>query len=152
LRKTLEHSRILFIVNDYADIARAVDSDGVHLGQDDLPVRSARKILGKDKIIGKSCSNLPQAKRAEEEGADYIGIGPVFTTPAKPGSRGIGLNIFEKAKREIKIPFFAIGGIDEKKADLLKASGVNRIAVIRAVCKNNNPAATTKRLANLLIK
>lgn len=150
LRKALRNSRALFILNDYVDIAKAADTDGVHLGQEDLPVKSARRILGKNKIIGKSCHNLAQAQKAEEEGADYIGIGPVFATPTKPGCKSIGLNVVKKVKNKIKIPFFAIGGVEESNIAELKSYGAGRIAVIRAVCKSKDPAASTKRLANLI--
>lgn len=150
LRKALKNSPALFIVNDYVDIAKASDSDGVHLGQEDLPIKSARLILGRDKIIGKSCHNLAQAQEAQKEGADYIGIGPVFATPTKPGRKGIGLRIMRRLKAQIKIPFFAIGGIDETNAIKLKSYGAGRIAVVRAVCKSKSPAAATERFANLL--
>src|SRR4030042_2401604 len=83
LRRLTRDFNAVFIVNDYADIALAVDADGLHLGQDDLPVREARKIIGKDKIIGISTHNFEQAIEAEKEGADYIGFGPVFHTKTK---------------------------------------------------------------------
>lgn len=131
----LSKTNIPFIVNDYIDIAKIVNSDGVHLGQDDLSIEIARKILGKDKIIGKSCHNLTQAKEAQERGADYIGIGPIFSTPTKPDYTPVGLGIIKEVRKYIKIPFFAIGGINENNLSCVLDSGAQRVSVCRAVCQ-----------------
>lgn len=133
LRKILKKEKRLFIVNDCLDIAKITDSDGIHLGQGDTSLKTARKILGKDKIIGVSCHTLKQAKDAQAAGADYISIGPVFHTPTKPQYRAVGLSLIAKIKGKIKIPVFAIGGIDKNNAPEVLASGAKRIAVVRAV-------------------
>lgn len=138
LKSLLKNSRTLFIVNDHVDIAKLIGADGVHLGQDDLPIKEARKILGKDKIIGISCHSLRQARDAQRNGADYIGIGPVFKTPAKPEYKPIGLGLLRTISKKVSIPFFAIGGI--KKGNLLRvlSTGTSKVAVCREVCAAKN--------------
>ena len=150
LRKLLKNSETLFIVNDYLDIAKIADSDGIHLGQVDIPIDVARGILGKDKIIGISCHNLKEAISAENKGADYISIGPVFSTPLKSEYKPVGLNLIKKVNKEIKIPFFAIGGINESNIGKVLTFGAKRVAVCRAVCQVSNISSVTKRFRNLL--
>lgn len=133
LKKLLSRPRKLFIINDYLDIARIVDSEGLHLGQGDIPLKIARKFLGKDKIIGISCHNLKQALEAQSAGADYISIGPIFSTPTKPEYKPVGLNLFRRCKWRIKIPLFAIGGINTGNLKQVLSAGVERIAVCRAI-------------------
>jgi thiamine-phosphate pyrophosphorylase len=142
--------RPLFIVNDHLDIAKIVDSDGIHLGQDDLPIGIARKLLGKDKIVGISCHNLKQALLAQEKGADYISIGPLFSTPTKPEYKPIGLEIIKKAREKIKIPFFVIGGINKGNLKQVKSCGGKRVALCRAVCRCRNIADTLNNLKSLI--
>lgn len=132
LRRLLAKSKTLFIINDYLDIARITDADGIHLGQEDCSIKIARKILGKDKIIGLSCHSLKQAIEAQKQGADYIGIGPIFKTPTKPATSPIGLKIIREIGRRLKIPFFAIGGIDKNNIKKVVAFGAKRVAVTRA--------------------
>lgn len=146
LRVLTKKEKILFIVNDRVDIAYGVDADGVHLGQDDLPLEVARSILGKKKFIGISTHSLPQALKAQERGADYIGVGPIFSTPTKPDYKAVGTALIEKIKDKIKIPFVAIGGIDETTIDKVIASGAQRVAVVRAVCAANDIKMAAKRL------
>lgn len=138
LKKLLLKSSIVFIINDYPDIAKITDCDGVHIGQDDMGIAAARGILGKEKIIGVSCHSLKQAKQARDNGADYIGIGPVFGTPTKPEYKPIGLKMFNRIIKQIGIPTFAIGGINKDNIQQLTSVGANRIAVVRAVCQAGN--------------
>lgn len=138
LRSLLSGSKMLFIVNDYLDVAKIADSDGIHLGQGDIPVKIARKILGKEKIIGVSCHSLKQAKDAQNAGADYISIGPIFATPTKPEYKPVGLSLLKKARDKIRIPFFAIGGINEDNLDQVFSSGARRVAACRAAGQLNN--------------
>ncbi|MFA4933060.1 MAG: thiamine phosphate synthase [Candidatus Omnitrophota bacterium] len=152
LSKYLDSSKTLFIINDYADVALLAKADGVHLGQDDLSVKKARKILGRDKIIGVSCHTLKQAVNAQKDGADYIGIGPVYPTPTKPMYKAIGLSVLRRLKGRIKIPYFAIGDIHSGNIKDITASGARRIAVCRAILKAKNPKLEAKRLNRLLIK
>lgn len=146
LAKRLRTSGTLFIVNDYPDVAILSGADGLHLGQTDLPIRQARKILGKDKIIGISCHNLRQALEAQRQGADYIGIGPVYATATKPEYRPIGLKVLRQLKNRIKIPYFAIGGIREGNIKNVVSAGVTRVAVCRAILKSKNIQRTAKEL------
>lgn len=138
LHKAFSKSKTIFIVNDYLDIAMLVDSDGVHLGQDDIPIESARKLLGNDKIIGISCHSISQAIQAQKRGADYIGIGPVFNTATKPAQAPVGLALVKKCKERIKIPFFVIGGINLINVNQVVNAGATRIAVCSALLKAKN--------------
>jgi thiamine-phosphate pyrophosphorylase len=133
LRRITEKYNSVLIVNDYADIALAVDADGVHLGQDDLPMREARKIMGKDKIIGISTHNLKQAIEAEKEGADYIGFGPVFRTRTKKAGSPKGTVILRDIKRQVHIPVVAIGGINIENIRSVLDAGVDAVAVASAI-------------------
>jgi len=148
--RRLTKGKSLFIVNDYIDLALASGADGVHLGQEDLPIELARKILRKRMLIGISCHSLKQAKQAQRKGADYIGIGPIFSTPTKPESHPIGMNILSQIKKNIRIPYFAIGGINQKNLRQLSDCGVKRVAVVRAVCKSNNINKTVHQFKTLL--
>ena len=139
LAKCLSKTKTLFIVNDYVDVALLSGSDGVHLGQDDLPLKQARSLLGKDKIIGISCHNLRQALKAQREGADYIGIGPVYPSDTKPEYKAIGLRVLRQLRGKIKIPYFAIGSINESNIKEITAAGARRIAVCRAILKADDP-------------
>lgn len=134
IRALTRKAKVLFIINDRPDIAKAVDADGVHLGQDDLPIEVARSILGRGKIIGLSTHSLLQAKAAQKKEADYIGVGPIFATPTKPEYKAVGVDLIKKVRGEIEIPFVAIGGIDESNIDEILAAGASRVAVVRAVC------------------
>jgi thiamine-phosphate pyrophosphorylase len=139
-------TKTLFIVNDYVDVAVAALADGVHLGQEDLSLKQARKILGKNRIIGISCHNLAQALKAQKEGADYIGIGPIYPTATKPGYPGIGLKAAAELKNKIKIPYFAIGNIGEGNIEQITAVGIRRIAVCRAILESGDSQKAAKRL------
>ncbi len=103
---------IPFMVNDYLDIALLVDADGLHTGQDDISVAEQRRLLGDHKIIGRTTHTLEQGLNAQAEGADYVSVGPIWETPSKPNRDGIGFSYLEAAKRELHIPYVAIGGVD----------------------------------------
>jgi len=150
IRKVVGKDKALFIVNDRPDIALAIGADGVHLGQDDLPVDCARSVLGKDKIIGLSTHSLEQAAAAQDSGADYIGVGPVFSTPTKPGYKAVGLGLIERVKEMNGIPFVAIGGISAANIGDVIAAGASRVAVVRAVCGAKDVRGAAKRLKDKL--
>lgn len=134
-------------MNDRIDLALAISADGVHLGQDDLSVKTARQLIGKNQLlIGKSTHNLDQAREAEREGADYIGFGPIFNTPTKPTYQPIGLGDIAKLKRLIKIPFVCIGGIDERNIQHVREAGAERIAVVRAIFAKKDSGRAAKIL------
>ena len=150
LKKITDEVNIPFIINDKVDIALYLNTAGVHLGQDDLPIWVAREILGEEKIIGISTSDLKQAKEAQKEGADYIGFGPIFYTQTKKIEEAIGLNSIQKLKKEIFIPFFAIGGINLDNLNEVIKAGAGRIAVVSAVVKADDVKLAVWRLKERL--
>lgn len=134
LRELTRSRGATLIVNDRVDIARAIDADGVHVGQDDFPACEARKIIGNDKILGVSTHSLEEALRAEKEGADYIGLGPVFYTDSKQDlSPVLGLEGLATICSQVKIPVVAIGGLHKENAREVIKSGAHCLAVISAV-------------------
>lgn len=138
---------IPLIINDRLDIAQAVKADGVHLGQDDLPVRVARKILGPHKFIGVSVINLEEARRGYEDGADYVSISPVFPTVSKNDIREpAGLEVLRQVKAALPIPVIAIGGITEENLGRVFATGCDGVAVISAIFAQQNVKEATRRL------
>jgi thiamine-phosphate pyrophosphorylase len=152
LLSKLLKNKTIFIINDCIDIAKIFDCDGIHLGQDDSSIEVARRILGEDKIIGISCHNLRQALRAQNKGADYISVGPIFSTSTKPEYKSIGLGLIKKVSKKIRIPFFAIGGINEKNIKKVLSSGAKRVAVCKAACQAKDIRSSLKNLNNILHK
>ncbi len=140
----------LFLVNDRPDIALAVGADGVHLGQLDMPVAVARALLGGDRIIGQSTTNPEELVRALEAGADYVGVGPVYATPTKPGKAAAGLEYVRYAAEHLTIPWFAIGGIDAENLGDVVAAGAPGIAVVRAIAQAENPTTRVRQLLDCL--
>lgn len=137
LRKLTKDFNAVFIVNDYADIALAVDADGVHLGQEDLPLREARKIMGWNKLIGISTHSLAQAEEAEIEAADYIGFGPVFHTATKDAGEPKGTDALKDIKSAVRIPVVAIGGINLKNLKSVLDAGADAAAIASAILSGN---------------
>jgi thiamine-phosphate pyrophosphorylase len=129
----------LFLMNDRVDIAIAVDADGVHLGQQDMPIAAARQLLGSQKIIGRSTTNPDEMQRAIAEGADYIGVGPVHETPTKAGKAAAGLEYVRYAATHATVPWFAIGGIDTENLQPILEAGATRVAVVRAIMASEHP-------------
>jgi thiamine-phosphate pyrophosphorylase len=150
LRQLCSGHGALFVVNDRIDIAQAVDADGVHLGQGDLPPALARRLLGPEKLIGRSTHALPQLRQAVADGCDYVGVGPVNATPTKPGRDPVGLDYVRQAAAESPIPFFAIGGIDLASLAAVQAAGAERVAVVRAITEAVDPAAASRALLKRL--
>jgi thiamine-phosphate pyrophosphorylase len=150
LRELCARHDALFLVNDRIDLALAVDADGVHLGQEDLPVAVARRLLGPERLIGRSTHAIEQLRRAVAEGCDYLGVGPVNATPTKPGREPVGLAYVAAAAAEAPIPFFAIGGIDATNLAVVLAAGARRVAVVRAITAAADPGAATAELLDLL--
>ena len=123
-----------FIMNDHLDVALIIDADGVHFGQDDVPLTEARKLLGPNKLIGISTHSLEEAVRAERDGADYIGVGPVFATATKKDAQQeIGLTLLREIVEGVAIPTVAIGGINQQNALSVIETGVTQVAVISDV-------------------
>jgi thiamine-phosphate pyrophosphorylase len=150
LKNICGEKNIPFIVNDRVEIALKIDADGVHVGQEDMPIKQARNILGAEKIIGKSVETIQQAKEAEEEGADYVGVGPIFNTLSKEIRKPIGLGIIRQAKDSLKIPFFPIGGINLNNHDQIIRAGSTRIAVISAVVLSDDVKVSVQKLLEKL--
>ncbi len=128
LREITRSFGACFIVNDYADIALAVDADGVHLGQDDLPIKEARRIMG-SRIIGISTRNVQEAVEAERDGADYIGFGSIFLTTTKEDTVLQGLDALRRIRQSVKIPVVAIGGINTDNVKAVFDAGCDGVAV-----------------------
>ncbi len=143
-------AHVPLIVNDRANVAKKVGADGVHLGQEDGCYLDARTLLGDEAIIGRSTHSREQAKHAEREGFDYIGVGPVFPTPTKPNYSAVGLHLVRYAKDNIHIPFVAIGGIDASNIQTVVDAGARTIAVLRAVFGSEHPTESARKLKKCL--
>jgi thiamine-phosphate pyrophosphorylase len=140
-----------FIVNDRADVAIAVDADGLHVGQEDMPAAVARRLLGKDKILGVSAENLEEARRAAADGADYVGASPVFATPTKPDATlPMGIEGLRSLAGGIGIPVVAIGGINAGNAASVIAAGAAGIAVVSAIVSADDVAAAARSLRDIV--
>lgn len=143
----------LFIVNDRVDIAMASGADGVHLGQSDIPLETARRLMGDDAIIGISVDNVEQAVAAEEGGADYVGVGAVFRTSTKPDAmQGVGLGAVFEVRQAVDIPVVAIGGINRGNIQDVIRAGADSAAVVSAVVAQDDVAAATHELRDLILK
>ncbi|NMI01936.1 thiamine phosphate synthase [Pseudonocardia acidicola] len=142
----------LLAVNDRADVALAAGADVLHLGQDDLPVRWARRVVGEEMIIGRSAHSATEtAAAADEPGVDYFCAGPCWPTPTKPGRPAPGLDLLRTvAGRKPGRPWFAIGGIDHDRLDEVLAAGADRIVVVRAITEAEDPQASARALAGRL--
>jgi thiamine-phosphate pyrophosphorylase len=147
IRKLTEEHDALFIVNDRIDIAMAAEADGVHLGQDDVDIDTAKRIMGNNYIIGISATNYDEAIVAANKGADYVGVGPIFPTLSKDDvAEPIGIEGLSKIRKSLSIPIVAIGGITvDNSGDVVRAEA-NAVAVISAVASANNMAEAALRL------
>jgi thiamine-phosphate pyrophosphorylase len=136
LRELTRSFQAVLIINDHADIALAVDADGVHLGQDDLPLKEARKIMG-GRIVGISTHSLAQAAEAEAGGADYIGFGPIFPTTTKDAGAPKGIDILKTITENVTVPVVAIGGIGIEAVPDVMGAGADCVAVATAICRGD---------------
>jgi thiamine-phosphate pyrophosphorylase len=151
LRAAADRHGALFVVNDRADVALAAGADVLHLGQDDLPIEWARRILGEDVLLGRSTHDPDQAARAAVEPWDYLVAGPVWATTTKPGRPATGTALIRAvADLEPPQPWFVIGGIDATNLDQVTAAGATRVVVVRAVTDAPDPAAATRTLRRRL--
>ena len=140
----------LFIVNDYPDLAMAADADGLHLGQDDLPIRVARRLLPIDKLLGCSVATVKQAISAESEGANYIAVGAIYPTESKETTEVIGLEMLRLIKKQVNLPLVAIGGITTDNVAEVMASGASSVAVISAIMKAKSPKEAARQIVDKL--
>jgi thiamine-phosphate pyrophosphorylase len=141
-----------FLLNDRVDVALAANVDGVHLGQEDVPARFARELLGHRKLLGVSCHSTAQALAAHGDGADYVSCGPLFATPTKPGRPAVGLDLITQYKRIVRAPFVAIGGVDTSNVDEIVRLGADRVAVVRYVCAAPDPESAARVLKERILK
>ena len=145
--RALCHDRgALFLVNDRPDLALACEADGVHVGQDDMPVDEARAIVGRDLIVGTSTHSREQVDAADESGVDYYAVGPVFETPTKEGRPATGWELIAYAAGRATKPWFAIGGMDAKSARAAAAAGAERVVVVRAIRDADDPEEAARAI------
>ncbi|MCX7950711.1 MAG: thiamine phosphate synthase [Clostridiales bacterium] len=148
LKELTKKYNIPLIINDRVDIALAIDADGVHVGQEDLPAIKVRKLIGDEKILGVSVTNLEEAYRAIEDGADYIGVGAIFPTDTKKDAANVGLKKLREIKNEVDCKIVAIGGINQDNVYKLKEL-CDGVAVISAILGKDNIEEATKIMKNI---
>jgi thiamine-phosphate pyrophosphorylase len=147
LRETTFSLGIPLLINDRVDIALACRADGVHLGQSDMGCALARRIVGKDMVIGVSVSTVEEAVEAEKDGADYLGVGPVFATSTKPDALpATGLGLLSEIRRAVRIPLVGIGGINSNNGGEVIRAGADGVAVVSALIASDDPRAATRAL------
>jgi thiamine-phosphate pyrophosphorylase len=151
LKDLCQKSGVTFIVNDRLDWTLAIQSEGIHLGQEDFPISLARKILGEKVLIGGSAGTLEEARKCLRDGADYIGFGPVFPTTSKADAApASGLDLLERVVGEISLPIIAIGGLTTENIPRVMQTGVHGVAVISAVCCQKDPREAARNLRRML--
>jgi thiamine-phosphate pyrophosphorylase len=149
VRKITSRLNVPLLINDRVDITLAVDADGVHIGQDDLSYDAVRRIIGQDKVIGLSVSNLTEALTAVDMGADYLGVGAMFATGTKTNANLISIDELKRIRAEVDIPIVVIGGINKETVPLFSGTGINGIAVVSAIVSQNDEAAAARELKKL---
>ncbi|NMA79051.1 MAG: thiamine phosphate synthase [Clostridiales bacterium] len=152
VREVTNQLDIPLIINDRVDIAIAVNADGVHIGQNDLPIDAVRNIIGYDKIIGVSASNLSEALNAQRGGADYLGIGAMFATDTKSDANLTSFDELQKIREAISLPLVVIGGINRTTAPLFHGSGVDGLAVVSAIAAREDVCGAARELKQLFLK
>jgi thiamine-phosphate pyrophosphorylase len=145
-RSLCEAAGALFLLNDRPDLAAASEADGVHVGQDDVSVDRARKLVGGDALVGLSTHSMQQAQAGCRTGADYIAVGPVHATPTKEGRPAIGIEPVKYAAAHVSVPWFAIGGLDAGNVGAVVKAGARRIVVVRALAQADDPEAAARTL------
>ncbi|MFN3966675.1 MAG: thiamine phosphate synthase [Endomicrobiia bacterium] len=156
IKEIVKRYNVLFFINDRIDIALSLGADGVHVGQDDLPVKELKRLLRgysriRNFIIGVSTHSISEAIQAEKDGADYISFGPIFKSPTKPELKPVGLDLLKEVRQKVKIPVVAIGGINEKNIEEIKKTGVNSVAVISAISRKQNIEDAVRNLKTKLL-
>jgi len=146
LKELCSQAGVLFIINDYLDLAMAVDADGLHIGQGDLPLLVVRRGLHIDKIVGCSVTTVSQAIRGQNEGADYIAVGSIFPTTTKKGTTVVGVDILKELKRIVSTPLVAIGGINQNNVGEVVSAGADAVAVISAILGEKDVRGAVQKL------
>lgn len=149
VKEVTDKFNVPLIINDRIDIALSVDAAGVHIGQEDLPCKIARQILPKDKIIGVSVHNIEEALRAQEDGADYLGCGAVFTTSTKSDVSNLTIDKLAEIKKAVNIPVVAIGGINKNNVPSLRNTNIDGIAVVSAIVGEDDPKLAAENIKSL---
>jgi thiamine-phosphate pyrophosphorylase len=149
-RELCERHGALFVVNDRPLLARESGADGVHVGQDDMPVAEVRELVGGDMLIGLSTHAPAEIEATDAALVDYIGVGPVHATPTKPGRPAVGLELVRYATAHASVPFFAIGGIDAHNLGQVLAAGARRVCVLRAIADAVDPERAARELREQL--
>lgn len=152
VKQLTDKYQLPLIINDRLDIALAVDADGLHIGQEDLPANVVRRLLGSDKLLGVSAANLAEAIQAKEQGADYLGVGAVFPTSTKTDARKVSISELKEIKEKVGLPVVAIGGINADNLAEVKEAKVDGIAIVSAILGESNIRAATQRLNDLMRK
>lgn len=137
------------IINDRVDVALAIDADGVHVGQSDMPCDVTRRLIGEDKILGVSAATVEEAQKAQTDGADYIGTGAVFPTQTKDDADSVTKEELKEIVKSIDIPVVAIGGINLENASELKDTGIKGLSVVSAIMSSDNPKKSAQELLNI---
>ena len=143
LRARCREAGVTFVMNDRVDLAVALEADGVHLGQDDLPPSLARPLLRPGMILGVSTHNVEQARRAQADGADYVAVGAMFPTGTKPDFELVGPALVRAVRGEMRVPLVGIGGITPENVDQVIGAGADGVAVISSVCAASDPRAAS---------
>lgn len=149
LKAVTDHYDVPLIINDRVDIAMAVDAAGVHLGQSDMPIAAARRLLGPHKIIGISAAKVQEAMDAEAAGADYLGVGAMFATGTKDNTRPVTKELLMEIRRAVSVPIVAIGGIHADNVTTLRDTGINGVAVVSAVVAQPDVAEAARTMRRL---
>ncbi|MDD2978338.1 MAG: thiamine phosphate synthase [Hespellia sp.] len=149
VKKITDAANVPLIINDRVDIALAADADGVHVGQSDLPAAVVRKIIGPDKIVGVSTATVEEAVKAQEDGADYIGVGAMFATGTKQNTRAVSMERLAEIRKAVDIPIVVIGGINETNAAQFNGTGINGLAVVSAIISKPDITAAAGTLRDI---
>ncbi|SDI54074.1 thiamine phosphate synthase [Desulfosporosinus hippei] len=150
VKEITSHYEIPLIINDRLDIALAVDAEGLHIGQDDLPMIKARELFGKDKIIGVSASTLEEALLAQQQGADYLGVGAIFSTATKADAPEVSLEQLSQIKKSVSIPIVAIGGINLSNLKQVIGTGIDGVSVVSAILAQEDILQAAKKFREFI--
>lgn len=146
VKEITQKYNVPLIINDRIDIALAIDADGVHVGQSDMPAKTARSMIGEDKILGVSAANIKEAKKAQRDSADYIGVGAVYPTNTKDDATSVPKKELKEIVKSVDIPVVAIGGIAQENAHELNDCGIDGLSVVSAIMEAKNPKIASKNL------
>lgn len=146
VKEITQKYNVPLIINDRIDIALAIDAEGVHIGQSDMPAQIARLLIGKDKILGVSAANIKEAKKAQRDSADYIGVGAVYPTNTKDDATSVSKKELKEIVKSVDIPAVAIGGITQENAHELNDRGIDGISVVSAIMNSQNPKTASENL------